>query len=189
MGALSPKKLHLRFIAATHRNLDDMIKDEYFRLDLYQRLNTFTFTIPSLRERPEDIEYYTRIFVEEFSQGENFSIDPRALEIFKRHTWPGNIRELRNVIERAVVYSNRRCLDIDTAILALNNHHKSDVVITGRVLTKSEIINAINISLGNKTKAAKLLEVHPSTLHRWINKFNITSIPKAAMGRPTLRQD
>jgi len=190
VGGLAPKKIDLRFVAATHRNLLEMIKNGEFRLDLYQRLNTFTFVIPPLRKRPEDIEFYTRLFVEEITHGEFFRIDSVGLDILKKYNWPGNVRELRNVIERAVVFSKRRCLDSDTVKLALNiGNISNEVTSDAKVYTKEEVIEALNNADGNRTTAASFLEIHKTTLHKWIKKFDIADIVQNnGAGRPPVRQ-
>ncbi|MCM2349724.1 MAG: sigma-54 dependent transcriptional regulator [Bacteriovoracaceae bacterium] len=189
VGGVTPKKIDIRFVAATHRDLDYMVSNESFRLDLLQRINTFTFEIPPLRERPEDIEYYARQFIEELTQGEFFRIDVSGLEMLKKHNWPGNVRELRNVIERVVVYSHRRSLDSDSVISALNKT-PAEVTYTSesKVYSCEEIIQALKQANGNRTKAAALLEVHKTTLHRWIKKFNLNDIVESnGVGRPSLQ--
>lgn len=189
VGGVTPKKVDIRFVAATHRDLDYMVSNESFRLDLLQRINTFTFEIPPLRERPEDIEYYARQFVEDLTQGEFFRIDASGIEMLKKHNWPGNVRELRNVIERVVVYSHRRSLDSDSVKSALNKT-PTEVTYTSesKVYSCEEIIQALKQANGNRTKAAALLEVHKTTLHRWIKKFNLNGIVESnGVGRPSLQ--
>lgn len=189
VGGLTPKKVEVRFVAATHRDLDSMILNETFRLDLLQRLNAFTFKIPPLRDRPEDIEYYARVFIDEITQGEFFRIDASGLEMLKKYSWPGNVRELRNVIERVVVYSRRRSLDSDSVAQALNKN-PSDTTYTSetKVYTCEEIIQALRKVNGNRTKAADLLDVHKTTLHRWIKKFNLNNVVESnGAGRPSLQ--
>lgn len=189
VGGITPKKIETRFVAATHRDLNSMVANESFRLDLLQRLNTFTFNIPPLRERPEDVEYYTRMFVEEITNGDFFRIDVSGIDILKKHSWPGNVRELRNVIERVVVYSHRRSLDAESVRSALNIT-PTEVAYTSesKVYSCEEIIQALKQANGNRTKAAALLEVHKTTLHRWIKKFNLNEIVESnGVGRPSLQ--
>ncbi len=191
VGGLTPKKVEVRFVAATHRDLDSMILNETFRLDLLQRVNAFTFKIPPLRDRPEDVEYYTRIFIDEITQGVFFRIDASGLEVLKKYNWPGNVRELRNVIERVVVYSRRRSLDSDSVAQALSKN-SSDTTYTSeaKVYSCEEIIQALRKVNGNRTKAADLLDVHKTTLHRWIKKFNLNHVVESnGVGRPSLQID
>lgn len=189
VGGVTPKKIETRFVAATHRDLNFMVGNESFRLDLLQRLNTFTFKIPSLRERPEDIEYYARMFVEEITNGDFFRIDASGIDMLKKHSWPGNVRELRNVIERVVVYSHRRSLDGESVRNALNiTPTEMTYTSESKVYSCEEIIQALKQANGNRTKAAALLEVHKTTLHRWIKKFNLNEIVESnGVGRPSLQ--
>lgn len=187
VGGLSPKKINLRFIAATHRDLEKMISEEHFRLDLYQRLNAFTFRIPALRDRPEDIEFYSRIFINDFSGGEYFRIEESGLEVLKGHKWDGNVRELSNVIQRIVVFSKRKCLDHKSAIEALN---AKDIKAAPMNETKDygpeQIIDALQRAKWNRTLAASLLEMHKTTLHRYINRYKLRDIIESRdAGRPS----
>lgn len=106
----SPRTLHTdaRLIAATNRDLGAMVEEQKFRLDLYYRLNVFPIRLPALRERPEDIPLLVRHFVQQFSRRSGKSIDTIPAELMSgliKYRWPGNIRELQNVIERAVILS------------------------------------------------------------------------------------
>ena len=106
LGSTRTKKVDVRVVAATHRDLEEMIVEKQFRSDLYYRLNVFPISIPPLRERPEDIPLLVRHFVRQFAQRMNKTIDAissETMEALTRYPWPGNIRELQNVIERAVV--------------------------------------------------------------------------------------
>lgn len=188
MGSGTIKKINVHFIAATHRDLNAMVDEKTFRNDLLQRLNVFTFRIPSLRERPEDIEFYSRLYINEFAPHECFNIDPKGLEVLKRYSWRGNVRELRNVIERAVAFSKRRCLDEETATLSLYGEIKNEMCeVEKRPPTRNEIIEAINLEKGNKTKAAKRLGVHLSTIHRWVQDLSLDGIIVNPVGRPSMK--
>jgi formate hydrogenlyase transcriptional activator len=104
-----------RLIAATNRDLKAMVEDQKFRSDLYYRLNVFPIRVPALRERPEDIPLLVRHFVQEFSRRNNRVIEiipSETMEAFVRYRWPGNIRELQNVIERAVIISKGPVLNV-----------------------------------------------------------------------------
>jgi formate hydrogenlyase transcriptional activator len=106
LGSTKTRKVDVRIVAATHRNLEQMILEQQFRADLYYRLNVFPISIPPLRERAEDIPLLVRHFVSQFSQRMNRiveAISPETMEALTRYPWPGNVRELQNVIERSVV--------------------------------------------------------------------------------------
>jgi formate hydrogenlyase transcriptional activator len=120
LGSTVTRKVNVRVVAATHRHLEEMIRENQFRSDLYYRLNVFPIYIPPLRERPEDIPPLVRHFVRDFAHRMNKTIDgisSETMEWLTRYSWPGNIRELQNVIERSVVVHKkgnlsvkRRCL-------------------------------------------------------------------------------
>jgi formate hydrogenlyase transcriptional activator len=108
LGSTRTKKADVRIVAATHRNLEEMILAKQFRCDLYYRLNVFPISIPPLRERPDDIPLLVQHFVQEATRKMNKTIDtiPSAtMEALTQYRWPGNIRELENVVERAVILS------------------------------------------------------------------------------------
>ena len=108
LGSTRTKKVDVRIVAATHRDLEEMILKKEFRRDLYYRLNVFPICIPPLRDRPDDIPLLVQHFVQETAQKMNKTIDtisPGTMEALTQYGWPGNIRELENVIERAVILS------------------------------------------------------------------------------------
>jgi formate hydrogenlyase transcriptional activator len=106
LGSTQTKQVNVRVVAATHRNLGEMILQKQFRSDLYYRLNVVPIVIPPLRERAEDIPFLVRHFARQFAQRMNKTIDaisPETMDALTQYPWPGNIRELQNVIERSVV--------------------------------------------------------------------------------------
>jgi len=108
LGSTRTLTVNVRLIAATNRNLDAMVEEGKFRSDLFFRLSVFPINLPALRDRTEDIPLLIRHFAEEFSRRMNKSIEtisPATMEALQRYSWPGNIRELQNVIERAVILS------------------------------------------------------------------------------------
>ena len=134
LGSTRTKKVDVRVVAATHRDLEEMIAERQFRSDLYYRLNVFPIYIPPLRQRPEDIPLLVWHFVEQFAQRMNKTVDAISSETMQaliRYPWPGNIRELQNVIERAVIvydkgnlpvkksWLSRECFQTDSAIRSL----------------------------------------------------------------------
>jgi transcriptional regulator with PAS, ATPase and Fis domain len=115
IGGTKPKKIDVRIIAATNRNLSEMVKSGDFREDLFYRLNVIPITIPPLRERREDILALTDLFLTKANEQYKFSkeIDSRLKEYFYQHDWPGNVRELINIVERLVVLTDNRILSIN----------------------------------------------------------------------------
>ncbi|WP_010678490.1 sigma-54 interaction domain-containing protein [Bacillus timonensis] len=117
VGALNPIPVDVRVIAATNRPLEQMIVEKRFREDLFYRINVIPFTIPPLRERPEDIEPLTKFFVERTSKrtGKRItSIDEEVMNIFQAHQWPGNLRELENVIEASIHLTTGEKIEIES---------------------------------------------------------------------------
>jgi formate hydrogenlyase transcriptional activator len=136
LGSTRTLRTDARLIAATNRDLEAMVNDQKFRSDLYYRLNVFPVRVPALRERPEDIPLLVRHFVQQFSRRMNKSIDTIASETMStlvRYRWPGNIRELQNVIERAVILSNGPVLRVQTDEL----HVRTGATGEGSVLRES----------------------------------------------------
>jgi formate hydrogenlyase transcriptional activator len=126
LGSTRTKNVDVRIIAATHRDLEDMMMANEFRSDLYYRLNVFPISIPALRERPEDIPLLVRHFVQQFARRMNKTIDAitfETMEALSRYSWPGNIRELQNVIERAVVVHEKGNLSVKKSWLSQRSSH------------------------------------------------------------------
>ena len=129
LGSARTLRTDARLIAATNRDLKAMVEEQRFRSDLYYRLNVFPIKVPALRERKEDIPLLVRHFVQEFSRRNNRVIDTihsETMEALVGYHWPGNIRELQNVIERAVIISNGPVLNVPLGELHANASTKSD---------------------------------------------------------------
>ncbi|HLE12706.1 MAG: hypothetical protein A2504_16915 [Bdellovibrionales bacterium RIFOXYD12_FULL_39_22] len=183
LGSLRSRKVDVRFIAATNRNLDQMVSDGDFRLDLLQRLNTFVLKLPALRERPEDIIYYANLFIQELSHnGARFYLTPDGEQALLSHRWPGNIRELRNVIERIVVLSPKMSIDQNVVVEALQTGQLPSEVeiktveIVETNARREEVIKALTEYNGNKRKAAVSLGVSEATLYRWLKEFDLSKV-------------
>jgi transcriptional regulator with GAF, ATPase, and Fis domain len=117
-------QVDVRVIAATNQDLWGMVQERKFRADLYYRLNVFPITLPPLREREDDIPLLVEHFVQKFAKRQGKSIDripDEVMEVLKRHDWPGNIRELQNVIERAVIMTTGPVLNLQTTELMTQN--------------------------------------------------------------------
>src|SRR5258706_8983245 len=120
LGSTRTLRTDARLIASTNRDLEDMVNEQKFRSDLYYRLNVFPVRVPALRERPEDIPLLVRHFVQQFSRRMNKAVDTipsEAMSAMTRYHWPGNIRELQNLIERAVILSPGPVLKVPVAEL------------------------------------------------------------------------
>jgi formate hydrogenlyase transcriptional activator len=128
LGSSRTLRTDARLIAATNRDLEEMVAEQKFRTDLYYRLNVFPVRIPPLRERPEDIPLLVRHFVQQFSRRNNRAIDTipsDTMEALVHYHWPGNIRELQNVVERAVIVSKGPVLQVPVADLKLRPNGNS----------------------------------------------------------------
>jgi DNA-binding NtrC family response regulator len=177
VGDTRPVSVNVRIIAATNRNLSKEVNEGRFRDDLYYRLNVFTIQLPALRERREDIPelalYYTRVFALK-SNKKLEGITKDALELLKSGNWPGNIRELKNVIERAVILegSDRITIDslppdIQTAAAASANQ------LALATAEKQHIQKVLSYAINNKTEAARLLNIGLTTLYRKLEEFGL----------------
>lgn len=182
IGGLKPRKIDVQFISATNKNLQEMVSQNEFRLDLLQRLNTFVLEIPPLRERPEDIILYATQFVEEFGSKKPFHIDPSTFDALLQHDWPGNVRELRNVIERAIILAPSRNLNADSIAEILDDEAARSSLSQKMKLNRKEllhageVIRALEKENGNRARAAQLLGVHRATFFRWLKQLGIDEI-------------
>lgn len=186
VGGTRPIKVDVRVLAATNRNIKEMVDNDQFREDLYYRLNVFPIETPPLRERKEDIPLLVEFFIEKNAKNLNKpvkNINDITLALLKRYTWPGNIRELENVIERAVILSwgetitpevlPRELINIETT-----NDQKSFILpedgINLEEVEKHFIIQALQRANNNQTQAAKLLGISRHTLLYRMKKFNLS---------------
>lgn len=179
--------LDARIIAATNENLEEQIENGNFREDLYYRLNVISIDIPPLRDRLEDIRIISESMIEKLSDEmglEKKLITDEAVEIFQAYSWPGNVRELRNVIERAINLSNTKYIepqDISERVLYKTKNHKFvNVELGNKTLDeiveeaeKNAILSAMKLCDGNKTKVAKILGVHRTSLYRRMDKYDL----------------
>ena len=184
LGAPAPTLVKVRFIAATNRNLNEMVEQGEFREDLLQRINTISLNIPALRERPEDIELYATIFAQDAS--EPLSLRASGLEALLEYPWPGNVRELESVIARIAVLSDKREVDGDVVRAALGPVTEAMPVMERYNKMRSDILSALEKTQGNRTRAAAALKMHPTNLFKWIKKLGIGSTVAGKPGRPSL---
>lgn len=178
VGGTDEIQVDFRIIAATNHNVEELIASKQFRLDLFHRLNTLTINIPPLRERPEDIEPLLRYFVNYFAirlKKSTPKISAPLVELLKGYDFPGNVRELRNMVERAMIFCNTQTLSpIDFQL----TNRKTGKAPTGIVLNLEEqeqnlILQALNECGYNQMLAAKLLGISRDSLIRRMKKFNI----------------
>ena len=186
VGGTQPVKIDVRIIAATNRDLEAAVANGTFRADLYYRLNVFPIQVPALRERQDDVLMLLEYFVHRFAQkmGKHFKkIDKRTVELFRSYPWPGNIRELQNVVERSVIVSSGAVFSVDAAWLSKDSRRVSlpqqpepaDANEDAR-RERQIIEDALAASRGRVSGpngAAARLRVSPSTLENRIKKLRI----------------
>ena len=182
VGDTRPFKVNVRIIAATNRDLQKEIEAGHFREDLYYRLSVFRIQLPPLRERIEDIELYVRAFVKMFGPGVGKKIEeitPEYLGTLKKHVWKGNVRELRNVIERSMIIADGAVLtvsdlpfDIQQSVLESEGGKGYSEFDLAQV-EKAHIRKVLQYTGGNKTEAARLMHIGLTTLYRKIEEYGI----------------
>lgn len=185
IGGTKSTTLDVRIIAATNRDLEKMVKNGEFREDLYYRLNVIKVTIPSLRERKEDISMLAKYLLRKVSDDMGrfvTEITPKAMELLEEYDWPGNIRELENTIERAINLVDKeariKVSHLPYYIQSLNNNNADtfyNINLKKLVseLEITEIKKAISISKGNKLHAAKMLGISRTSLYEKMQKYNM----------------
>ncbi|EOP11445.1 MULTISPECIES: sigma-54-dependent Fis family transcriptional regulator [Bacillus] len=196
IGGTKIQKVDVRFIAATHRNLREMVQRGEFREDLYYRLNVFEIDIPPLRDRKEDMIHITEFLIKKLNGelGSNvISLDERVRDIFMEHDWPGNIRELENVLERAMnviegmiiqvyhlpAYLRKKNLEeeLNHEIFTMDQEkHETSYLLQAEVESaeKRAITRALEKTAGNVKEAAELLGIHRASLYRKIEKYEMS---------------
>lgn len=185
LGATKPEKVDVRIITATNKDLADLVRNGLFREDLYYRINVVRIELPPLRRRKEDIPLLVDEFIKKFNRIEKKSIKSitsEALSMLMGYDWPGNIRELENVIERACVLCNGDM--IDTSQLPPEITTKSQIgrkstklKLASRTIEATMIEEALQRHNYNRQAAAKALGIHRSTLFRKIKNFGIQIRP------------
>ncbi len=183
LGDTSPVEVDARIISASNADLGQAMKEKRIREDLYYRLSEFTIDLPPLRERVQDIPFLTQKFFREATEelGKSMrEITAGAIEILSGYTWPGNIRELKNAIRRAVLLCPGDTLKPEhIGLTAVPGREESGVLTSFRLrqvatdAEKNAIRQALSFTKGNRTKAAHLLEISHSSLLRKMGEYNI----------------
>lgn len=186
VGGSQPVQVNVRVLAATHRNLEDMITRRQFREDLYYRLNVVALEIPPLRDRKEDIPELVHLFMQEFCHKYDKTIkkiEPAVMTSFLDYTWPGNVRELKNAVERLVVLTDGDI--IDEASLPENLRRNTYIslvtspVSQGKLMNvaieaeKQLILKTLQQVKGNRSEAARVLGIPRSTLYYKLRQLGI----------------
>ncbi len=200
IGGTKPIPVDIRIIAATNKNLFEGINHNSFREDLYYRLNVLTINIPPLRDRKTDIKLLTNHFINHYNNALNKNIkeiDAKVIEAFKNYLWPGNIREMENVIERAInivdadkitindlpmqflhlasesTHTNSKFENYSQNVSQPNSNFNIDLLDNNTNFKKDELLKALYINGGSATKTAEYLGISRRTIYRKIEKYNI----------------
>ncbi len=180
IGDTKPTKVDVRIIAATNRDLEKEIEQGHFREDLFYRLSVFQIHLPALRERVEDIPLHIKAFVSAFSSkmGKNIrTISPEYIDALKKRAWKGNVRELRNAIERSLIIADGDTLTLDALPLnmqtssAASTESYSGFDLSG--VEKMHIQKVLKYTKGNKTETSRLLGIGLTTLYRKIEEYGL----------------
>ncbi|MDP2167536.1 MAG: sigma-54 dependent transcriptional regulator [Thermodesulfovibrionales bacterium] len=183
LGGTRDIKVEVRIIAATNKDIEQAVKNGTFREDLYYRLNVMPVTIPPLRERPEDIPLLAEFFLMEINNAtgrKRTGFEKGAMELLCSYNWPGNIRELRNIIERASILAHGRVINAENIVLKSGTSPSAAPPIAGagqkiEDIVRSHIFNVLESTAGNRTKAAKIMGISRSTLIEKMKGYDIQS--------------
>jgi len=181
LGATRHMEVNFRIVAATNRDLRELCKKGLFRVDLYYRLSTLQIQVPPLRERREDIALLTNMFLS--STGK--TISPELAKLMKVYNWPGNVRQLKRCLERALVLCEGDLLDVGD--LEFDAHFENDEIVTDsnskmpsyvfpkslQEVERAHILHMLHFHDWNKFKTARQLDISPSTLHQKIKLFKL----------------
>ncbi len=177
VGDTEPRKVDCRLICATNKNLEEEVRKGNFREDLYYRLNVVTINVPPLRERTQDIpqlaEYFLKRYTAKLGKGE-MEFEKETIELMKMYPWPGNIRELQNVIERAVIMAQKRSITIENLgpkFVALEKEIKKKR--ERKEITPDDIESVLKNTEGNVSRTAEILGIHRRQLQRLMKRYEI----------------
>ncbi|MDL2230953.1 sigma-54 dependent transcriptional regulator [Bacteroidales bacterium OttesenSCG-928-L19] len=179
VGAVADVRIDIRIIAATNENIKEAVAKGKFREDLFHRLNEFSITVPPLRERPEDIEIFARHFLKEANEelGKKVKdISSETLQILRKYSWTGNLRELRNVMRRATLFAQTEEIipeNLPVMQLLSTKIEEEEVFVLNEDHEKEQIEKALKRAAGNKTVAARLLKIDRKTLYNKMHRYGI----------------
>ena len=181
IGSTKEIEVDVRLISATNENLQEAIAKGNFREDLYHRINEFTLRMPDLKERPEDILLFANFFLDQANrelERDLIGFDTAASEALQRYSWPGNLRQLKNIVKRATLLARGEFItlhDLGDEILSqpASTPQTSSFVLHDEEMEKQRILNALQQTGNNKTKAALLLGIDRKTLYNKMKLYNI----------------
>lgn len=183
IGDTKTLKVNVRIIAATNRDLEQLVEEKQFREDLYYRLSVVPIKIAPLRERKEDIPYLIDYFIRKYGEGQNYKISGEAINILQKYEWPGNVRELENIIERIITLATESEI---TAASIPDHFFKKPTEQTGNVITIPDegialdtveriiIEELLRRTGGNRSKTARMLQIPRHVLLYKLKKYDMT---------------
>jgi DNA-binding NtrC family response regulator len=183
LGGNTPFPVDFRIIAATNKDLQDLVKRGEFREELFWRLNVFVIDLPPLRERPEDVALLAEHFLARFCRSmsrRDMKLSPAALAALQAYTWPGNVRELQNAIERAVVVGTPPTIEVADLPLRVSGAPARPGPGSLAECEKAHIQSVLDSAAWNITRAARILEVDRVTLYNKIRKYELKRKDDAA---------
>ena len=178
VGSNHEIKVDIRVVTATNEDLSKAVKEGNFREDLYHRLNEFSIEVPSLRERREDLMLFANFFLDQANEDlekQVVGFSDEAAEAFKNYSWPGNLRELKNMVKRAVLLTQGDIIPLKVLPHEISVAKSSDDSY-GLFKSKNEeslILDALDKARGNKSKAARILDIDRKTLYNKLKQYNI----------------
>jgi transcriptional regulator with PAS, ATPase and Fis domain len=177
LGETQPRRIDVRIIAASHRDLSDEVASGQFREDLFYRIRVTSIWIPPLRDRLEDVPLLVAWFLGQIRAFKGLpvtEVSSEAMKILMEYKWPGNVRELKSAIESAVIHSNGSVIvptDLPAEVLGLSSLHSTEI----HPEERTRVLEALNRVNGNRTAAARLLGVSRATLYRTMARLEIKS--------------
>ncbi len=182
IGAEAPTQINVRIVAATNRNLEELIKEGRFREDLFYRINVVPIRIPPLRDRPDDILLLFKHFMRKFAPGEKINYTDNFLSELKAYPWKGNVRELENLVNRMLLLRNSDTLDITDLPWKQNKQTNTESKISFNLppegisfedFQKELILKALKLHNGNQSKTADYLKIPRHVLLYRMDKFGL----------------
>jgi DNA-binding NtrC family response regulator len=181
VGGIAEIPVDVRVLAASNRDIEQAVREGLLRADLYYRLNVFTIQLPPLRERVEDLPQLIQMFIERYA-GQNhkdvIGADDECIKALQAHPWPGNVRQLRNVIERALIICEGRTIGtkdlpdpFHAADMGAASYLKMPIGSSLEAVEKEMILRTIEFTRGNKTRAAETLGVSVKTLYNKLDQY------------------
>jgi DNA-binding NtrC family response regulator len=189
VGGVRKVEVNVRIVAATNRNLDSVINNGSFRADLLYRINSFEIHLSPLRERPEDINPLAQYILKQLAGANAPEVAPEVMDKLREYNWPGNVRQLRNCLERAVLLANDGRVTINELPPEVSGHVNGGAPMPAMIglaapeggaqptalrdIEKQQIIAALEQTGWHRGKTAALLGISPSTLYRRLRDYNL----------------